>query len=92
MEAHDGGKTRLYFNVWGVLLALTLVEVAATWLPVSRGKLLAVLVSLAIVKATLVAVYYMHLRWERLLLGAIALLPFPLATLFAVVLMLENGR
>ena len=90
-QAHPS-RTRLYFNIWAVLLGLTLAEVGLTWLPASRATLLGLLVIFAAAKACLVAAYYMHLRWERVMLGLIAILPFPLATGFAVVLMLENAR
>lgn len=88
----SGSRTKLYLRVWAVLLALTLVEIGCTWLPISKLALFAILIVLAAVKASLVAVYYMHLRWEQVLLGIVALSPFPLATLFAVVLILENSR
>lgn len=87
-----GSRTKLYLHVWAVLLALTLVEIGCTWLPITRLTLFGFLIVLATVKAALVAVYYMHLRWEQVLLGIVALSPFPLATMFAVVLILENSR
>lgn len=90
--SHHPSRSRLYFTIWGVLLGLTLAEVVLTWLPIGRGTILALLVTLAAVKAALVAVYFMHLRWEKILVACIALLPFPLAAGFAVVLMLENAR
>lgn len=94
MEDAQAHETRnpLYLRIWAVLLALTLVEIGCTALPLGRFTILAILVLLATVKAALVAIYYMHLRWEKVLLGMIALAPFPLATVFAVVLMLENAR
>ncbi len=47
-----------YLGVFWVLAALTAVEVVVTYLPVPR---LPVLVPLAILKAALVALFYMHL-------------------------------
>jgi len=90
--APHSARSPLYIKIWGVLLMLTVAEIVCTQLSLGRSTMLGALVLLATVKATLVAVYFMHLRWERVLLAGVALLPFPLATLFAVVLMLENAR
>ena len=47
-----------------VLLALTWATVAATRFDMGTLNLWAAL-AIAVVKATLVALYFMHLRWER---------------------------
>ena len=45
-----------------MLAALTAVEVAVTYLPIPR---IPVLLPLALAKASLVAMYYMHLKSDR---------------------------
>jgi cytochrome c oxidase subunit 4 len=45
-----------------VLAALTTLEVGVTYLPVPR---IPVLVPLSIMKASLVALFYMHLKYDR---------------------------
>jgi cytochrome c oxidase subunit IV len=69
-----------YLGVFWVLAALTAVEVAVTYLPVPR---IPVLVPLAIVKAALVALFYMHLKYDRRVFSAI----FLMGLLMAMVLM-----
>ena len=69
-----------YLGVFWVLAALTAVEVAVTYLPVPR---IPVLVPLAILKAALVALFYMHLKYDRRVFSAI----FLMGVLMAVVLM-----
>jgi cytochrome c oxidase subunit 4 len=79
---------RTYIGVFGALAVLTVIEVVVTYLPVPR---IPVLVPLALIKASLVALFYMHLKYDRrvfaavfamgLLMGLILL--FSLITLFA---------
>ena len=59
---------------------LTVVEVAVTYLLVPR---ILVLVPLAILKAALVALFYMHLKYDRRIFSAI----FLMGLLMAMVLM-----
>lgn len=55
---------RLLAAVLGVLLLLTVITVAATY--VNLGKLnLWLALGIAVVKASIVALYFMHLRWDR---------------------------
>jgi cytochrome c oxidase subunit 4 len=51
-----------YFGVFIILAVLTLVEIGVTYLPLPR---IPILVPLALLKAALVAMYYMHLRFDR---------------------------
>lgn len=51
-----------YLGVFWVLAALTALEVGVTYLPVPR---IPVLVPLSIIKASLVALFYMHLKYDR---------------------------
>jgi len=50
--------------IWGALLVLTIVTVSATHLDLPRIAIWVAL-GIATVKATLVALYFMHLRYER---------------------------
>jgi cytochrome c oxidase subunit 4 len=53
---------RTYVLVFVALAALTAVEISVTYLPIPRAP---VLVPLALVKAGLVALFYMHLKYDR---------------------------
>ena len=59
---------RIYIGVFGALAALTVLEIAVTYLPVPR---IPVLVPLALIKAGLVALFYMHLKYDRRVFGLI---------------------
>jgi cytochrome c oxidase subunit 4 len=66
-EDHGGAHIvplRLLAGVLVVLLVLTWVTVAATWFDMGNFNLW-VAMAIAVVKASLVALYFMHLRWER---------------------------
>jgi cytochrome c oxidase subunit 4 len=69
----------LYLAVWGVLLALTALTVIAAGFHLRRGAV-ALALGIASIKSVLVALYFMHLRWEKRLLIRL-LLPITLATL-----------
>jgi cytochrome c oxidase subunit IV len=51
-----------YLGIFGILTALTAIEVAVTYLPLPR---IPVLLPLALAKASLVAMYFMHLKMDR---------------------------
>jgi cytochrome c oxidase subunit IV len=55
---------RVLLTVFAVLLALTFLTVAATWLDFG-GWALPIALGIATVKASLVALYFMHLRYDQ---------------------------
>jgi len=55
---------RTLVGVLLVLLALTVVTVAVTFVDLGRLNLVAAL-AIAVVKGALVLLYFMHLRWDR---------------------------
>lgn len=69
-----------YMAVFYALAVLTVLEIGVIYLPVSKLIIGASLVILALAKASLVALYYMHLKFERTALGVIALTPLILCT------------
>ncbi|HVH91675.1 MAG TPA: cytochrome C oxidase subunit IV family protein [Candidatus Acidoferrum sp.] len=76
-----------YMGVFWWLLALTLLELGVIYVPIHRMGILALLVVLAISKAALVALYFMHLKFERLTLALIALSPFVLCVFLILMLL-----
>jgi cytochrome c oxidase subunit 4 len=55
---------KLLVAVWAALAVLTYVTVAATGIDLGSFNLWLAMI-IATVKASLVALYFMHLRWER---------------------------
>lgn len=55
---------KLLLGVFGGLVVLTWVTVAATWVDLGAGNLWLAM-AIATLKASLVALFFMHLRWDR---------------------------
>jgi len=92
-ESTETKKQPNYYLIWFLLFALTVVEVGVAYLSqLPRNLLVLILVALAIWKATLVALYYMHLRYERLRLILLATAPIPLAIILVLGVLLEYAQ
>jgi len=80
--AHDEPN---YMAIFYWLAALTALEVGVTYAGFPKLLMIAILVGLALTKAAMVAMYFMHLKFERTTLGLIALTPPLLLVLFACI-------
>lgn len=89
MEQREHAKHPPYFGIWGLLFVLTVVEIGVAFLSWSKQVIILVLVALAIWKALLVAMYYMHLRFEGNRLRILAVAPLPLAVILIVAVITE---
>lgn len=76
-----------YLRIFWILLVLTIVEVAVAYTGLPKLLLVALLIVLAVWKATLVALHFMHLKFERRTLAVIALSPFVLCVFLILMLM-----
>lgn len=79
-----------YIGVFWWLLALTIIEIAVIYMPFTKLVIGVLLVGLALSKASLVALYFMHLRFERLTLSLIALTPLILCV-FLILMLLPDA-
>lgn len=87
MEAGDTQPR--YMLIWVVLLVLTLAEVGYAFMDLPKVWLAVGLIVMAVWKALLVALYYMHLRWEPQKLWVLAFSPLPLAVIFIMATITE---
>ena len=78
-----------YWAVWAFLLILTLAEVGVAFLPWSKNVLILLLLGMAIWKALLVALYFMHLRFEENRMRIFAIAPLPLTVIIVVAAITE---
>ncbi len=69
----------IYAGVFGVLAVSTAVEVQIALAPLSRSIIAAAVLASAALKGALIALYYMHLRYERWSVGLLAFPPLILA-------------
>ena len=79
-----------YMKIFLWLFALTVIELAVIFMGLPKLVVGAALVVLAVWKAALVAMYFMHLRFETKTLAWIAVTPLVIATLL-VFLLLPDG-
>jgi cytochrome c oxidase subunit 4 len=85
--AAESHKHPNYMAIFWMLAVLTVVEIAVVFLPF--GKLVngTLLCALAVTKAAMVAMYFMHLKFETRTLGLIAVTPLAIATLLVFVIL-----
>ncbi|HEX9663026.1 MAG TPA: cytochrome C oxidase subunit IV family protein [Candidatus Binatia bacterium] len=76
-----------YIGVFWWLLVLTVIEIAVIYMPIAKFAIAVMLIVLAVTKAALVALYFMHLKFERITLGWIALSPFILCVFLILMLL-----
>ena len=83
----DNHKEPNYMGVFYWLAVLTVIEIGIIYLPIAQLIIAFMLVVLAVAKAALVGMYFMHLKFEKRTLGMIAMTPLVLCTLlmFALV-------
>ncbi|HTM45690.1 MAG TPA: cytochrome C oxidase subunit IV family protein [Polyangiaceae bacterium] len=55
----------LLVGVWAALMVLTVITVTVTSIDLGRSVNLIIAMGIATLKAALVALYFMHLRWDR---------------------------
>src|SRR5437870_13315703 len=65
-QEHFAGNAKLFISVWVWLLLLTGLEVFLGYIHLPVAYMLVILMAASIIKATLIVVYVMHLRFERL--------------------------
>ena len=77
-----------YILIWVYLAVLTAAELGLAFeLPISRNWKLILLLFLAVWKAALVGLFFMHLKFETRTLGLVAVTPLAIATLLIFVLL-----
>jgi cytochrome c oxidase subunit 4 len=86
MEEHPQPR---YILIWVVLLVLTMAEVGYAFMDLPKVWLATGLVIMALWKALLVAMYFMHLRYEPRRLWVLAASPLPLAVILVLAVITE---
>ena len=71
MDAHHVPSLKLYFTVFGILMVGTALTVAVAFFVLGAMNTV-VMLTIAIVKATFVVLYFMHVRWSSRLTWVIA--------------------
>jgi cytochrome c oxidase subunit 4 len=79
-----------YMTIFWWLAVLTVVEIAVVFLPMSKLLIGVLLCGLAVAKAAMVAMYFMHLKFETRTLGLIAITPLLIATLLVFIILPDS--
>ena len=87
-EIHSRKRVYLWVVFW--LALLTAVEVGIAFLAINPTLLTVSLLVLAFVKALLVALYYMHLRYDPTILSIIGGFPFFLAVVMLLIILADR--
>jgi len=80
---------RILLGVFGALAVLTVVTVAVTYVDLGEMNLIVAL-AIAVVKATLVALYFMHLRWDRPINAVVFVTAIVFVTIFVAIALLDT--
>jgi cytochrome c oxidase subunit 4 len=97
LAAHAGARPRAthrtqYVVVFVALGLLTLVELGVARTDgIAKTAVVVALVALAVAKAALIALFYMHLRFETGILRATVLGPLVAPAVYGIVLIAEAG-
>ena len=89
MSEHHGN--RLYLMVWFWLLAMTAVEVFLAYEHLPVHTMLALLMSLSLVKAALIIAYFMHLRFEKRSLALTLMPPLVICIVLMIAFSFPDG-
>jgi len=76
-----------YIKIFIILSVLTVIEVGITFLGLPKMLLATLLVTFAVWKAALVAMHFMHLKFEKTTLTIVALVPFALCVFLILMLL-----
>ena len=87
---HPGAKE--YLGIAVLLTVITAVEVAVYYVPAMRPMLVPVLLVLSAVKFSLVAMFYMHLKFDHRLFSWLFVVPMILMSLIVIGLLRLFGH
>ena len=86
-----GSHRKLYLQNFGWLVMLTVVELHFVKMFTGAG-LAIMLVGAAVTKAALVAMYFMHLRFDKRTLAMVSCMPLLFATILVIGLMPDSAH
>ncbi len=90
--ARGAAHRRQYVVVFVLLGVLTLVELAVVRTPgIARPAVVIALVTLAVAKAALIALFYMHLRFETRIMRLTVLGPLLAPAVYGLILIAETA-
>ncbi|MBI4945804.1 MAG: cytochrome C oxidase subunit IV family protein [Bacteroidetes bacterium] len=91
-HSHNVGPSarKRLWNVFWLLLVITLVEVGLAFTPLNKDLLIALFFGFTLVKAYYIVAYFMHLKTETKEMGWMLIGPF-IFIIYFIILMLYQG-
>jgi caa(3)-type oxidase subunit IV len=86
-----GHSTRRYVAIFAVLAAITLVEIGMTRASIAPALTTGLFLAFSLAKASLVVMFFMHLRDDSRVYAAILLLPLVLVLAFSTLMLMSAG-
>lgn len=90
MSTHHISSLKTLLAVAGILLLLTFLTVAATWLNLPDPYNVIVAIIIATAKAAVVAMFFMNLYWDTKFNTFVFLLSILFLTIFVVITLLDT--
>lgn len=96
-HGHDHGlshvaSTKVLVGTGGALMVLTAITVLATKIDFGPGLNLALAMFIAVIKATLVVLFFMHLKYDKLFHSVIFISAILAAALFVGFTLMDSGQ
>jgi cytochrome c oxidase subunit IV len=98
-HAHDEGEVHVHIvpmsllvGIFAVLIFLTIVTYAVTMIDLGYTGNLILAIAIAVVKSVLVALYFMHLRWDNPFNTLSLLTAILFVGLFIVIASIDSGQ
>jgi cytochrome c oxidase subunit 4 len=85
-------KVKVLLGTWGVLMVLTIMTVAATRVDFGPSINLAIAMAIAVTKATLVVLFFMHLFYDKLFHSVLLVGGVLAASLFVGFTLMDSGQ
>ena len=80
-----------YWTIFGILFVLTILEVGVVYMGIPQTPLLIALTGLALVKASCVGLFFMHLKYETNILRRSVAIPMSIPAFYALILIAEGA-
>jgi len=90
MSGHVSPKST-YYGIFGALMVLTVLTIAAAFTPLGAFNF-PVAIGIAILKATLVILFFMHLRYDRLFHSVVFVAAILAACLFVGFTLMDSNQ
>src|SRR5690242_2119296 len=91
-EGHNHPGAKQYLGIAVVLTIITAVEVAVFYIPSMKPMLVPTLLSLSALKFALVAMFYMHLKFDARIFSWLFVVPMVIATFVIIALLKLFGH